>query len=113
MQTPPVATSVLPMTVPVSVSSMSDPSLGEMQNRLTAIRTGPTAIHVSGSEGQGIVQIGTAKNDENPERWYTPASATLPYLGLDGHPRRIEPILVSVPISLATVVNPKNLDQMR
>ena len=40
----------------------------------------------------------TSKGFNSSFRFSTPASATLPYPGLDGHPRRITPIPVSVPL---------------
>ena len=97
------------MPIPASVSAMSDPSLGGMQARLTALRTGIPTIQVSQSGAPGNVQISAAENVKTPERWYTPVSDPLHYPGLDGYPRRIEPIPVSVPIFVANVVNQKTL----
>ena len=57
---------------------------------MTALKTGQPAINVSESGAQGNVKFSTIEN------YYTLASATLPYPGLDGHPRRITPIPVSV-----------------
>ena len=113
VQASPPSAPFLPNFMPVSGSSASDPELIDMQKRFTALKTGQPAVMVSGIEGQGIVQNSTAEtNDENQEKWYTPASATLPYPGLDGHPRRITPIPVSVTMS-DPVTTVKTPDQLR
>ena len=78
-----------------------------MQERLTALKTGQSAIHVSESGAQGNVQFSTIG------KYYTPASATLPYPGLDGHPRRIIPTPVSVAMSQPPAVIMKSSDQIR
>ena len=70
----------------------SDPDLEDMQKRVAALKTGSPANFVSQSGAQGKVQLGPV------ERFSSPASATLPYPGLDGHPRRIMPIPVTLPI---------------
>ena len=49
----------------------------------------------------------------SPFSFSTPASATLPYPGLDGHPRRIVPTPISVAISQSPVVILKSPDQLR
>ena len=90
LQIPPITDQILSNPASGSISVMYGPSLREMQERLTALMAGPSEIHVSESGAQGNVQFSAA------EKYYTPASATLPYPGLDGHPRRITPIPVSV-----------------
>ena len=81
----------------------SDVMLQSMQERLNTLRTSQAEVKVSGQEGQGISPSSTAENIQNQEKWYTPASATLPYPGLDGHPRRITPIPISLPLSQPSV----------
>ena len=90
-----------------SISAMSGPSLHEMQERLTALKTGQPTINVSDSGAQGNVQFSTIG------KYYTPASATLPYPGLDGHPRRIIPTPASVAMSQPPAVIMKSSDQIR
>ena len=63
-----------------------------MQKRVAALKTGSPAKFVSQSGAQRRVWLGLV------ERFSTLASATLPYPGLDGHPRRITPIPVSLPM---------------
>ena len=55
-----------------------------MQEKLDALRS-----------GQQMTARSEIKNSFNFD---TPASMTLPYPGLDGHPRRITPIPVTLPI---------------
>ena len=113
MQISPIAIPILSMPISASVSAMSDPSLGGMQERLTALRTGTPAINISGIEAQGNVQFSTAENVKIQERWSTPANMTLPYPGLDGHPRRIVPIPVSVNMTEPAIEVRKSSDQIR
>ena len=42
-----------------SISAMSDPDLQKMRERVTALKTGQSAIHVSESGAQGNVQFST------------------------------------------------------
>ena len=89
LQIPSVVKPILSNPTSGSISVMSDPDLQEMQKRVRALKTGQPAINVSESGAQGKVQFSTIG------KYYTPASATLPYPGLDGHPRRIIPVTVS------------------
>ena len=100
LQIPPINKPILLNPASGSSSEMNGPSIPEMKERLTALKTGQPAINVSESGAQGDVQIG---------KYYTPASATLPYPGLDEHPRRITPIPVSVTMR-PPAVNVKSLD---
>ena len=64
-----------------------------MQKRVTALKIGQPAINVSESGAQRNVQFSTIG------KYYTPASATLPYPGLDEHQRRIIPIPITPALS--------------
>ena len=70
---------------------MYGPSIREMQERFTALKTGSPANFVSQSGAQGKVQTSFV------ERFSSPTSMTLPYPGLDGHQQRITPIPISIP----------------
>ena len=100
LEIPPINKPILSNPASGPDSAMNGPSLPEMKERLTALKTGQPAITVSESGAQGDVQMG---------KYYTPASMTLPYPGLDGHPRRITPIPVSVTM-LPLAINVKSLD---
>ena len=63
---------------------MGSEDLVKMQEKLTALRSGQQEI--------------ARPEIKNCFNFDTPASMTLPYPGLDGHPRRITPIPVSLPI---------------
>ena len=102
-QTPIVNLQIPPMNDPIlsspafgSTPVRSDPDLEDMQKRVAALKTGSPANFVSQSGAQGKVQLGPV------ERFSSPASATLPYPRLDGHPRRITPIPVTLPILPST-----------
>ena len=60
---------------------------------------------VNEGDAQGTVQ----KNFD--ERFYTPASMTLPYPGLDGHPRRIKPIPISLPLPPVEKTPPQSVSK--
>ena len=91
-----------PVAIPIlsetSTSSLPEGADERMKEKLDALRK-PAA-------------------DENPEKtekdtpfnFDTPANATLPYPGLDGHPRRIVPIPVSIPVS--PIQTPEEIDRM-
>ena len=98
---PTVNVETLPTSIPIltkkvgdSIPGSDDKMLENMQKRFAALRTGQPANSISGTMGQGINQSGTIQNVIDPKCWDTPASMTLPYPGLDGHPRRITPIPV-------------------
>ena len=76
----------------------------DIQKRLAAIETGSPAIQVSQGDAQGNVQKSSV------DQFSSPASATLPYPGLDGHPRRITPIPISVNTPIPAM-NVKSSDQ--
>ena len=52
----------------------------------------------TGNNEQGIARASDAEDLSFARNFSTPASMTLPYPGLDGHPRRITPIPVSLPM---------------
>ena len=108
-QTPSANLQIPPVTQPILSNPMSEsdietdgPNLLDMQKKLTALKTGPPAIKVSKSGEQGDAHFG---------KYYTPASMTLPYPVLDGHPRRITPIPVTVTMR-PPAVNVKDTDQI-
>ena len=77
-------TSVPVLTPQASSSSMGGEDLIKMQEKLTALRSG---------------QQETARPEiKNSFNFDALASMMLPYPGLDGHPRRITPISVTLPI---------------
>ena len=86
---PVVSESCLPTSAPIlsprpSSSNVGGEDLIKMQEKLDALRF-----------SQPETTRPTIKKFFNFD---TPASMTLPYLGLDGHPRRITPIPVSLPL---------------
>ena len=101
LQIPPINKPILSNPASGSSSAMNGPSLPEMKERLTALKTVQPGINVSESGAQGDVQIG---------KYYTPASVTLPYPRLDGHPRRIAPIPVSVTMRPPAVTSIERLE---
>ena len=107
LQIPSVVKPILSNHTSGSISSMSDPDLQKMQERVTALKTGQPAINVSESGAQGNVIFSAV------EKYYTPTNATLPYPGLDGHPRRIVPTPVSVNMLQTPAVTVKSPDQIR
>ena len=76
---PPASVQIL--TPQASSSNMGGEDLIKMQEKLTALRSS---------------QQETAR--PNSFNFDTPASMTLPYPGLDGHPRRVTPIPVTLPM---------------
>ena len=117
-QSPAVSVDVPPVSTPVFTISMpfstNDDELSELQARLTAVRTSGPTMNVSQGMTQGILQTGTAEEQKNEEKWYTPASATLPYPGLDGHPtRRIIPTPISLAMSEPATTFQKSPDQLK
>ena len=110
---PSIVTESLPLTsIPVltpesSSSNMGGGDLVEMQEKLTTLRSGQHET--------------TRPENKNSFNFDKPVSMTLPYLGLDGHPRRITPIPVSLPmlptrkplsdLSLNRRVNPAGIGQ--
>ena len=92
LQIPPTNDPILSSPASGSTPVRSDPELEDMQKRVAALKIGSPANFVSQSGAQGKVQMSSV------ERFSSPASMTLPYSGLDGHPWRITPIPVSLPI---------------
>ena len=101
LQIPPINKPIRSNPASGSSSEMNGPSIPEMKERLTALKTRQPAINVSESGAQGDVQIA---------KYYTPASATLPYPGLDGHPIRITPIPDSVTMRPPAVTSIERLE---
>ena len=91
LQIPPTNDPILSSPASGSTPVRSDPELEDMQKRMAALKTGSPANFVSQSGAQGKVQMSSV------ERFSSPASMTLPYPGLDGHPRQITPIPISIP----------------
>ena len=100
MQISPVATPVLSMPSPASIFAMSDPSLGNMQKRLTALKTGPSpTINVSRTDEQGIDLYGTTSEwvlAQGHRKPYPGAPVNIPessgVTAPDVQPHRIMPI---------------------
>ena len=107
LETPTVINPILSGPSSGSILSTSDPTLTEMQKRFAALKIGQSAINVSRSEVQGNVQSTFMGG------FYTPASVTVPYPGLDGHPRRIIPTPISTAVSQPPATVMKTPDQLR
>ena len=105
----PTATTPMPMSVPIATpilsaaSSSSLPSDADqrMKMKLDELRQPATEEKLEKEEKHVSFNFDT------------PASATLPYPGLDGHPRRITPIPISPASSVAPVQTAKSPEQIK
>ena len=130
---PPVQTQAVNIPIPPTSMSASTPQasrpcisffyddLQEAQQRLTALRTGhhktiapvSSTLYNTGDNEQGIAQTSAKEDLSFAGNYDTPASMTLPYPGLDGHPRRIVPTPVSVATLQPPVVTQKSPEQLK
>ena len=103
----PVSPNSMPILTPQASRPFfvfNDEELQDMQRRFTALKTGQpetttpasSKLYNTRNDEQGIIYTSAVENLSFTENYSTPASMTLPYHGLDGHPRRITPIPISV-----------------
>ena len=93
VSTPALTVSMPPLTFGASVD--------ELQAWLTAVRTSGPSKNESQEMNQGIDYAGPGAKVVNPR------NTTMPYPGLDGHPRRITPIPLSLPLPPRENASPK------
>ena len=119
---PPVQTQAVNIPIPPTSMSASTPQasrpffvftnedLQDVRQRFKALKTGQqettaavsSTLYNTGDNEQGITQTSAKEDLSFAGNYDTPASMTLPYPGLDGHPRRIVP----TPVSGATLQPP-------
>ena len=130
---PPVQTQAV--NIPIPPTSMSTPTpqasrpffvftnedLQDVRQRFKALKTGQqettaavsSTLYNTGDNEQGIAQTSAKEDLSFAGNYDTPASMTLPYPGLDGHPRRIVPTPVSVATLQPPVVTQKSPEQLK
>ena len=128
VQTQSVNVPISPTSMPILTPQASRPffaftneDLQDVQRRFKALKTGqqettaPVSSNLYNTRGneQGIVYTSAVEDLSFAGNYSTPATMTLPYPVLDGHPRQIVPIPIPTAISEPPATVMKSLDQLR
>ena len=101
---------------------LADQNISVSTPQVSVAMAGPSGVDPSTTSTNAVpeifqsrpIDVGNFGGLSFPGNFSTPASVTLPYLGLDGHPRRITPIPTTPTLSQPSALNtPKSPEQLQ